>query len=194
MMSHCIHSYICFILKPRKIWCSRGSCCRFWGSSGVRHNFPQIHFEKGAGKNNSTENVKNSFSLPVFLFFCDHTEDAGAYGHMQGTTLNESPVHCTALHMWASGSSAPCPGYLWRCPANHPTPPPPPFCSIFHVLSTPELEPRLFRFSAQSPTDQLPPESETTSKRTDHILTVAPSRSLRVSCFLHTPNSSYQHL
>lgn len=197
MMSHRIHSCFCFILKPRKIWWSRGSCCRLWASSGVRHNFPQMHFKKGAGKNNSPENVKNSsssFPLPVFFLLWSH---GGCWSFSQLHIAEGRPKRVAGpLHgppyvsIWRFGTllQDTFEGVLQTTPSC--------YQDTFHVLSIPELEPRLFHFSIQSPTDQLPPESETKSRRTDHILTVAPSPflSLRVSCFLQTVNINICHL
>lgn len=80
MMSHHIHSYICFILKPRKIWWSQGSCCHPWAS--LRYNFPQMHLKRSR-RNCSQRNftVKNSFfsSLDRLCPWGGHGEGAGAY-------------------------------------------------------------------------------------------------------------------
>lgn len=120
MMSHRIHSYICFISKPRKIWWSRGSCCHLWAS--CRYNFSQTHLKRSR-KNSSQRNftVKNSFFLfPWPLISLGGGGVTGrapelilaAHEPRQDPPLRESP----ALPTWAFGallkgtSTA-----LWRC-------------------------------------------------------------------------------
>lgn len=123
MMSHHIHSYICFILKPRKIWWSQGSCCHPWAS--LRYKFPQMHLKRSR-KNCSQRNftVKNSFFLfPWPLMSLGVTGRVlelilAAHEPRQGPPLKESPAHRSApyVSIWPFGSLLKGTSTaLWRC-------------------------------------------------------------------------------
>lgn len=105
MMSHCIHSYICFILKPHKDLVKPGFVLP------SPYNFPQTHLKRSR-KNSSQRNFteKNSFICSLdCLFPCGFTRKVlelilAAHEPRQGPPLKESP----ALPMWAFGRLAPC--------------------------------------------------------------------------------------